>query len=92
MRAAPAAIVVLVAAVLALVGLGVAAIVLSDYTAAGVTALVGAIGLTWKGLGSTIGKGLAKVEQPAGDAQMDYVIARRITNKNVRRKVGIHRP
>ena len=46
---------------------------------AGVTALVGSLGLTWKGLGSTIGRGLAKLEQPVWDAEVDEVIAASIT-------------
>ena len=86
-RKAKATMLALVVAIVVLVGLGVTAIVVSDRTGlsvAGVTALIGALGLTWKGVGSTIGRGLAKLEQPAWDAQMDRVIGERITNEDWR--------
>jgi hypothetical protein len=83
-KRAPLAWLLLPVAVIGLIAIGVVVIVVFDHTAAGVTALIGALGLTWKGVGSTIGRGLARVEQPAWDAQMDSVIARRITYENCR--------
>jgi hypothetical protein len=48
-------------------------------TAAGVTALIGSVGLTWKTVGSTIGSGLARLEQPAWEAEVDAAIAAMVT-------------
>ena len=87
LRQAPGAIGALIIAVVALAVGGGLVLAFSPHTAAGITALVGAMGLTWKGLGTTVGKGVAKVEQPAWDAQLDDVIARRITTKQIREKV-----
>lgn len=83
---AKGAMLFLAVVIVLLVGLGVAAVFLSSssgVSAAGVTALVGAVGLTWKGIGGTVGRGLARVEQPAWDAQMDRVIAEAITNREI---------
>jgi hypothetical protein len=47
--------------------------------AASATTLIAAFGLTWKGLGATIGKATAKGEQELWDAQLDWAIAYRAT-------------
>jgi hypothetical protein len=68
--------------VLALVGLGVAGIAVWQHTAgdaAGITSILAAVGLTWKGLGGSLGRAVARLEQPAWDAQVDRAIAYVIT-------------
>jgi hypothetical protein len=69
--------------ILALVVLGVAGIVVWQHTAgsaAGIASLLAAVGLTWKGLGGSLGRAVARVEQPAWDAQVDRAIAYAITH------------
>jgi hypothetical protein len=66
------------AAAVVLVVLGVIAIVVWQHSAgsaAGIASILTALGLTWKGIGGTVGRALAKVEQPAWDAQVDRAIA-----------------
>ena len=71
----------LVATVVIVFGAGVAAIAVwgEGGDVAGLTAIIGSLGLTWKGVGSTIGRGLAKVEQRLWDSQVDGAIADVIT-------------
>jgi hypothetical protein len=68
--------------VLALVALGVVGIVVWQHTAgsaAGIASILTALGLTWKGLGGSLGRAVARIEQPAWDAQVDRAIAYAIT-------------
>ena len=46
---------------------------------AAVSSLFAAFGLTWKGLGATVGKAAAKGEQAVWDAQVDWTIAFQVT-------------
>jgi hypothetical protein len=72
---------ILIAVVLLVAGL--AAIVFSQKTAgsaAGVVSVLTALGLTWKGLGGSLGRAVARVEQPAWDAQVDRAIAYAISS------------
>jgi hypothetical protein len=72
----------LVLAVVVLFVAGVAAIVIWQHSAgsaAGIASIVTALGLTWKGLGNSLGRAIARVEQPAWDAQVDRAIAYAIT-------------
>jgi hypothetical protein len=65
-------------AVVGLVVLGVVGIVVWQHTAgsaAGIASILTALGLTWKGLGGSLGRAVARVEQPAWDAQVDRAIA-----------------
>jgi hypothetical protein len=66
----------LLIALLLLVG-GIALILLQDSggVEAGLVTVVASLGLTWKGLGSSLGRAVAKVEQPAWSAQVDRAIA-----------------
>jgi hypothetical protein len=66
---------------LALLALGIALILLqvSGGIEAGLATVVASLGLTWKGLGSSLGRAVAKVEQPAWSAQVDRAIAFSIT-------------
>jgi hypothetical protein len=69
--------------ILVLVGLGVAGIVVWQHTAgsaAGIASILTALGLTWKGLGGSLGRAVARVEEPAWDAQVDRAIAYAITS------------
>jgi hypothetical protein len=69
-------------AALALIALGVVGIAVWRHTAgdaAGITSIVAAVGLTWKGIGGSLGRAVARVEQPAWDAQVDRAIAYVIT-------------
>jgi hypothetical protein len=81
LKQAKLAATLLAGAVLLLLAIGVWLITQggSGADVAGVTALVGSIGLTWKGVGSTIGRGLAKLEQPVWNAEVAEVIAVAIT-------------
>jgi hypothetical protein len=47
--------------------------------AAGLGSIVASVGLTWKGVGGSLGRAVAKVEKPAWDAQLDVAIADAIT-------------
>jgi len=62
--------VVIVAAVVALVS----ALSLSSALAAGAATAVGAIGISWKGVGGTLGKALSMAERPLWDAALDASI------------------
>jgi hypothetical protein len=65
-------------AVAVLVVLGVVGIVVWQHSAgsaAGIASILAALGLTWKGLGNSLGRAIARVEQPAWDAQVDRAIA-----------------
>jgi hypothetical protein len=65
-------------AVVALAVLGVVGIVVWQHTAgsaAGIASILTALGLTWKGLGGSLGRAVARVEQPAWDAEVDRAIA-----------------
>jgi hypothetical protein len=68
--------------VLALIALGVVGIVVWQHSAGsavGIASILTALGLTWKGVGGTLGRAVARVEQPAWDAQVDRAIAYAIT-------------
>jgi hypothetical protein len=49
-------------------------------SAAGIASILAGLGLTWKGLGGSLGRAIARVEQPAWDAQTDRAIAYAITS------------
>lgn len=67
--------------VLALVGVGVWLLAegSSAQLVGGVTSVLAALGLTWKGLGGALGKLASKLEQPLWGAVLDEVIADAIT-------------
>jgi hypothetical protein len=68
------------AAIVLLFAGGIAlAVWVSDGTAAGIASIAASLGLTWKGVGGSLGRAVAKVEQPAWDAQLDVAIADAIT-------------
>src|SRR5262249_16927543 len=70
-----------VAAVVLFVG-GVVLLVVpwgAHSAAAGLASLIGAFGLTWKGIGEFFGRAAAKGEQALWDAQIDWTIAYRCT-------------
>jgi hypothetical protein len=46
---------------------------------AGITAVLAAFGLTWKGIGEFFGRAAAKAEQQLWDAEIDWAIAYRLT-------------
>jgi hypothetical protein len=72
----------LLAAATLLLLAGIALIVLlrdSAGVTAGIAAVITSLGLTWKGLGGSLGRAVAKVEQPAWAAQVDRAIAFAIT-------------
>ena len=48
-------------------------------TAAGLTAVIAALGLTWKGVGTTLGKLAGKVEAPLWGAELDGAVTGAIT-------------
>jgi hypothetical protein len=69
--------------VIALIALGVAGIVVAQHTAgsaAGIASILTALGLTWKGLGGSLGRAVARIEQPMWDAQVDRAIAYAISS------------
>jgi hypothetical protein len=68
------------AVLLLLVGIGLI-IILRDSAGftAGLATVFASFGLTWKGLGASLGRAVAKVEQPAWSAQVDRAIAFAIT-------------
>jgi hypothetical protein len=73
----------LVVLVLVLLVAGVAGIVVWQHSAgsaAGIASILTALGLTWKGLGGSLGRAIARVEQPAWDAQVDRAIAYAISS------------
>jgi hypothetical protein len=68
--------------VLALVVLGVLILVIgtsNGAVTAGAASLLAAFGLTWKGLGTLLGRAAAQGEQALWDAQVDWTIAYRAT-------------
>jgi hypothetical protein len=68
--------------VVALIVLGVLILVLgksSSAVTAGAGSLLAAFGLTWKGLGTMLGRAAAQGEQALWDAQVDWTIAYRAT-------------
>jgi hypothetical protein len=72
----------LVLTALLLIAAGIAAILLLNDeagTTAGVATVLTTLGVTWKSLGSSLGRAVAKVEQPAWGAQVDRAIAFAIT-------------
>jgi hypothetical protein len=72
----------LLAAATVLLLIGIALIVLlrdSAGVTAGIATVITSLGLTWKGLGGSLGRAIAKVEQPAWAAQVDRAIAFAIT-------------
>jgi hypothetical protein len=70
------------AALLLVIGI-VLIIVLKDSAGvtAGLASVLASFGLTWKGLGASLGGAVARVEQPAWNAQVDRVIAVAITRQ-----------
>jgi hypothetical protein len=71
-----------IAVAVVLIVAGVVLTVLMRHTAgvtAGLATIVATLGVTWKGLGGSVGRALAKVEQPAWAAQVDRAIAFAIT-------------
>jgi len=72
----------LVAALVLLVAGGVALIVLTDTEAgviAGAASILAGFGLTWRGLGRSLGGLAGKLEQPLWGAELDLAITRAIT-------------
>ncbi len=72
----------LLAAATVLLLAGIALIVVlrdSAGVTAGIAAVITSLGLTWKGLGGSLGRAIAKVEQPAWAAEVDRAIAFAIT-------------
>jgi hypothetical protein len=49
----------------------------------GTTAILGAVGLTWKGTGTSLGKAAAGVETPLWGAAIDTVVYQRITPQHI---------
>jgi hypothetical protein len=61
---------------------GVALVVSSSgwaATGAGAASLVASIGLSWKGIGTSLGTAAVRIEQPLWDSQLDQAIYERIT-------------
>jgi hypothetical protein len=80
--------------VLLLVALGLILIFVPDqggHVAAGVTSLIAAFGLTWRGIGGFFGRAAAKGEQALWDAQVDWTIAYRCTVPVVEPGGGDHK-
>lgn len=72
----------LVVAIVALFGGGVALIVVTDTDAAvvaGAGTIVASLGLTWRGLGRSLGTLAAKLERPLWGAELDVAITEAIT-------------
>jgi hypothetical protein len=72
---------VLSSLIVVLLGTGVALLVLgsSSQLIGGVTSILVALGLTWKGIGGTLGQLLGKLERPLWGAVLDDAIADAIT-------------
>ncbi len=72
---------VVLVVVLLLAGAGVLLIVHSaaSETAAGLSSVLVALGLTWKGIGTTLGKVAAQVEAPLWGAEVDGAVTAAIT-------------
>lgn len=72
--------VVLLALLLFLLGIwALASSAASIVKAVGASSILASIGLSWKGIGTSLGTAAAKVEQPLWGAQLDQAIYRRIT-------------
>jgi hypothetical protein len=65
--------------VIALLVAGVLVMVLSDKVAAGATAVIAALGLSWKGIGQYFGKAAANGEEALWNGQLDWTVAYRAT-------------
>jgi hypothetical protein len=75
----------LAAAAVVLFVLGVVALVLASSTGtvvAGISGVLASIGLTWKGIGGTVGKIVGKLEAPLWGAELDTAITNVITLTN----------
>ena len=73
---------VLVVVIVALFGAGVALIVVTDTDAAvvaGAGTILASLGLTWRGLGRSLGTLAAKLERPLWGAELDTAITQAIT-------------
>ena len=51
----------------------------SASSVAGIASIAASLGLTWRGVGGSLGRAIAKVEQPAWEAQLDIAVADAIT-------------
>ena len=69
----------IVAVVLALVGLGLVIWGAKGALGAGIATLLATFGLTWKGIGEFFGRATAKGEEQLWDAEIDWAIAYRFT-------------
>ena len=72
----------LVALVLALVVAGVLTVALTSSgggASAGIASLLAAVGLTWKGIGGTVGKLVGKLEAPLWGAELDTAVTDAVT-------------
>jgi hypothetical protein len=69
----------IVAVVLALVGIGLIIWGAKGALGAGIATLLATFGLTWKGIGEFFGRVAAKGEEQLWDAEMDWAIAYRFT-------------
>jgi hypothetical protein len=72
----------LVVTVVVLLGGGLAAILISGDAkaiAAGVTSILVSLGITYKGVGTSIGKAIAGIEEPLWGAELDQAVYARIT-------------
>jgi hypothetical protein len=49
----------------------------------GAGAIVGSLGLSWKGIGASLGSAAARAEQPLWDAELDIAIYERITPQEI---------
>lgn len=64
----------------------------SGHIAAGLGGLLASAGLTWKGVGGSLGRAAAKVERPLWDAQLDAAITRAMTLLPGSRRVKNYTP
>ncbi len=65
---------------------GIVVVVSSSSSAAivgGAGAILGSFGLSWKGIGGSLGAAAARAEQPVWDAEVDRVIYERITPQTI---------
>jgi hypothetical protein len=69
----------IVAVVVALFGIGLIIWGARGAIGAGITAVLAAFGLTWKGIGDFFGRAAAKAEEQLWDAEIDWAIAYRFT-------------
>jgi hypothetical protein len=69
-----------------LFAVGVVVVATSSSPAAvvgGAGAILGSLGLSWKGIGTSVGSAAARAEQPLWDAEVDTVIYERITPQEI---------